>query len=209
MLSLDKKSLPSYIYKLNVALVIFFAFWFTVVVAVMVAIGCIYGENVITYGVMVGGFALFFVGLAIFWIVDNKLYKRLIGERVAELEKEFAPMPSEEGKRILKERGIITDGGFVAGDGVFGKEIIPIGKAKLIFNISAVKDIELKIFLYGGADCDVMKASYPFDGAMNAYIGGTENELNGNAAVSLLRSDKQEFVKAVTGYKKIFKWKFN
>lgn len=205
MISFDK-NLPKYLYKLNVALVTFFAVWFTAVVAAMIAIGCIYGESIITYAVMGGGFALFFIGLAIFWLVDNKLYKRFIDERTAELEKEFSEMPFEEAARILKERGIITDTGFVVNDGVFGGETVPFEKAHFIFKIDTVAGVELKIVLYtqGGG----LKTVYPFDRAMYNYVLFKDTNLKDNETLKLLREDKKEFTQTVLRYTKTFQWKF-
>lgn len=205
MINLSKNQ-PKYLYKLNVALVCFFAFWFTAVVAVMIAIGCIYGESVITYAVMGGGFALFFIGLAIFWLIDNKLYKRFLGERTAELEKEFSEMPFEEAERILKERGIITDAGFVVNDGVFGGETVPFEKAYFIFKIDTVAGVELKIVLY--TEGDGPKTVYAFDRAMYNYVLFKDTNLKDNETLKLLREDKKAFTQTVLRYTKTFQWKF-
>lgn len=198
MIRLDKKNLPSYIYKLNVALVAFFAFWFTAVVAVMVTIGCIYGESVITYGTMIGGFALFFLGLAVFWIADNKLYKRLINERTAELEKEFVEMPYSEAERILKEKGIITDIGFAVG-GVFGSEILPFEKCLfgLSFELLKSADIDLWIFIQDN-QADVKfnsekKAKYRLDCALFNFLANSDTEIKNNDEFNLLIRDKKQF----------------
>ena len=79
MISLAKNQ-PKYLYKLNLALVLFFILWFLLGVPLMVTVGCIYDENVITYIVMGCTFAVFFIGLAIFAVAYVKLYNSFINE---------------------------------------------------------------------------------------------------------------------------------
>lgn len=208
MINLSRKNQPEYLFRLNVALVCFFVFWFTAGTAAMVTVGCIYGESVITYAVMGGVFALFFIGLVAFWLADNKLHKRLIDERTAELEREFCDMPFEEAERVLKEKGIITDTGFVANtDDVFDKEVVPFEKARLIFNINTIPEVRLEIRMYAKDDA-TRKATYDFDKAMYNYISGAETNLKDNEAISLLRNNKKVFTERILPYTKIFQWKF-
>ncbi len=207
MINLSRKNQPRYLFKLSVALVSFFAFWFTAVVAVMVAVGCIYGENVITYAVMGGGFGLFAVGLVIFFILDKTFYNRNILKLTAELEKEFTDMPFEEAERILKERGVIDERGFIVNDGVFGGETVPFKNAYLTFNIDITYNVEMKISLYekGG---DSPKTVYVFDGAAFNYFCEKETNLKYNEALMLLKRNKREFTESISRYSKIFKWEF-
>ena len=209
MISFNKKNLPTYVYKLSVALVTFFVLWFTAVVAVMATIGVIYGESVITYAVMCGGFGLFFIVLGVFWLVDIKLHKRFIEERTAELEKEFSDMPFEEAERILKEKRIITDTGFVAKSGdVFGEEIVSFDKARFSFNISVISEVKYAINMYT-ADDMTRKATYDFDKAMYNYIKNIDSNLKNNEAIALLQRDKRQFSKSIFNYtSKVFQWKF-
>ncbi len=197
MISLDKKNLPGYIYKLNVALLIFFALWFTAGVAAMVTVGCIYGESVITYAVMGGVFALFFLGLAIFLIADNKLHKRLIDERAAELEKEFIDMPFEEAERILKESGVITDYSFIVNDdGVLGKNTVPFESAKIEFLFYSVSThIYLSASLYN-ADGKIVE-SFELNRALCNFLRGKKIKILNAEHFELFVKDKKAFVKFV------------
>lgn len=204
MINLSRKNQPEYLFRLNVALVCFFVFWFTAGTAVMVTTGCIYGESVITYAVMGGVFALFFIGLAAFWLADNKLHKRLIDERTAELEREFCDMPFEEAERILKEKGIITDTSFVANaDGVSGKEVVPFEKARLIFNINTISEVRLEIRMYD-TDGGTRKATYDFDKAMYNYISAAETNLKDNASICFCGITRESLPKIFCPIPKFF-----
>ena len=209
MISFNKNQ-PKSIYKLNVALVTFFAFWFTAVVAVMVTIGCIYGESVITYAVMAGGFAFFFIGLAVFWLIDNKLHKRLIEQRTAELEKEFSEMPLEEAERILKERGIITDNGFVVkSDGVFGSDVAPFDKVWIDLNYTSLfKSVNMEIVLFykdSGKEIDVLR----LDRELYNFLANKDTEFKSNPDFDLLIKDKKEFATQVLKYCKTLRLDFS
>lgn len=208
MISLNKKLLPKYLYKLNVALVCFFAAWFSLGVALMVTIGCIYQESVITYAVMIATFAAFFIGLAIFCIVDVKLHKRLVKERTAELEEKFAQMPFEEAERILKERGVITDNGFVCSEEnvVFDNEIVPFDRAWLAFQFGQlITQPKLSVILYSNDRDEYIgepKAVYDLDCALYNFILGKNTNLKNNYSFNLFIKDKSAFAALVLKYSK-------
>lgn len=127
----DKQNLPSYVYKFNVALICFFVAWFIICVPIMVAVGYVNGENIATYVTMLSLFGVVSAGLLIYKLVALKLQKRLVDDCAAQLEGEFINMPLEEAEEILKQRGIISDDGFVLPKkDVFGKRIIPFEKAQ-------------------------------------------------------------------------------
>ncbi len=194
MINLSRKNQPKYLFRLSVALVSFFAFWFTAVVAVMVAVGCIYGENVITYAVMGGGFGLFAIGLVIFFILDKTFYNRNILKLTAELEKEFTDMPFEEAERILKERGIITDTGFVvSNDGVFSEKLVSFEQAWLKVSCKLVSKLSIDVVLYD--DNGEKACKYELDSALYNFLQGKETELTCNQFFNLLVNDKREFTK--------------
>ena len=202
-----RKNQPKFSYKLNVALVSFFAFWFTAVVAVMVAIGCIYGENVVTYGVMIGGFALFFIGVAVIYFLKKMLYGKYVDALTAKFEKDFAVIPFEEAERILKERGVITETGFAVGDGVFGEETIPFETALFYLETEFDGNAEMKLCVYSMGE-NRNKAVYTFDGAMLSFLSGKETNLDYNEEIMLLRRNKREFAESISKSLKIFEWKF-
>lgn len=219
MISLDKKNLPSYLFKLNVALVSFFIAWFALGVPLMVTIGCLYGEDVITYAVMASTFAMFFVGLAIFVIIDKKLHKRLIEERTAELEQEFCDMPFEEAKELLLKNGVITDDGFAVAEGVFAEcAVVPFKEAKLEFGYSSANTkIYLSVCLgvKGQLMFDNTKAFYEMDKALYNFIlkSGFDffsDEINtdGDLCFELFKNDKKEFAKIALKYNKTLKANF-
>lgn len=203
MISLNKKLLPKYLYKLNVALVSFFAAWFSLGVTLMVTIGCIYQESIITYAVMIATFAAFFIVLAIFCVIDVKLQKRLVKERTAELEKKFIPMPFDKAERILKERGIINDNGFITSkeNDVFGeKVVVPFDKASFSFGFSQfASQIYLSIALYSKDDegDGEAKAEYEIDCALYNFLLGKDTDLKDNYYFNLLIKDKSAFAALV------------
>lgn len=208
MISLNKKLLPKYLYKLNVALVCFFAAWFSLGVALMVTIGCIYQESVITYAVMIATFAAFFIGLAIFCIIDVKLNKRLVKERTAELEEKFTQMPYEEAERILKERGVITDNGFASSEenAVFDNEIVPFDSAWISFRVGQlITQPKLSIAVYSNDRDEYLgepKAVYDFDCAMYNFLLGKNTNLKKDYSFNLFIKDKGAFAAFVLKYTK-------
>lgn len=116
-------------------------------------------------------------------------------------------MPFEEAERILKERGVIDERGFIVKDGVFGGETVPFENAYLTFNIDVTYNVEMKIALYekGGGCC---KTVYVFDGAAFNYFCAKETNLKCNEALMLLKRNKREFTESISRYSKIFKWEF-
>lgn len=210
MISLDKKNLPRYLFKLNVALVAFFIAWFVLGVPLMVTVGCIYDESVITYAVMGSTFALFFIGLAIFWLLDVKLNKRFIRQRAAELEKEFCDMPFEEAERVLKERGIITDKGFIVkGDGVFGGEtVVPFEDTVfdlLFFQLVQRVNMDIVLYKYDGDRF----GSFPLDCVTYNFLKNKDTDIKENEIFNLLVSDKKEFAEFALKRQKILQWDFS
>lgn len=207
MISLNKKQ-PKYLYKLNVALVVFFVLWFTLGIALMVTIGCLYGESVITYAVMASTFALFFIGLAIFIIIDKKLHRRFINERAAQLEEEFCDMPFEEAERILKENGFITDNGFIVDNpDVFGNEVLPFEDA--LFNFCFLQltfgiDMDIELFRDDGEFGGIIKLDRP----LYNFLANKNTELKDDFAFNLLINDKKEFAKYALSYNGMFKTNF-
>lgn len=208
MISLNKKLLPKYLYKLNVALVCFFVVWFSLGVAFMVTIGCIYQESVITYAVMIATFAAFFIGLAIFCIIDVKLNKRLVKERSAELEEKFTQMPFDEAERILKERGIITGNGFAffEENAVFGEYIVPFDSAWLSFQFGQlVSQPKLSVALYSEDRDEYLgepKAIYDLDCALYNFLLGKNTNLKNDYTFNLFVKDKSAFSALVLKYSK-------
>ena len=193
MISLNKNQ-PKYLYKLNLAGVVFFILWFALGVPLMVTIGCIYDESAITYIVMACTFAVFFIGLAIFVVVDVKLHRRFINERTAQLEEEFCDMPLEEAKRILKERGIITDSGFIVdNDEVFGNEILPFEETLFYFDFVMLRtSVNMGVALYNGEGdwrC-ILKLDRPLYNFL-----AKDTKLKNHPAFNLLINNKKEFAK--------------
>ena len=199
MISLAKNQ-PKYLYKLNLALVLFFILWFLLGVPLMVTVGCIYDENVITYIVMGCTFAVFFIGLAIFFAVGIKLNARLISERAAELEKKFAEMPFDEAADILKANGIIADCAFIIDDGgIFGKNTLPFEAAQLEFTFYSVEtQIFLGILIY---DSDGENAGgFELDRAAYNYLLNKRLKIINAEYFDPFVNDKKSFVKFV------FRW---
>lgn len=172
----------------------------------MVTVGCIYDENVITYIVMGCTFAVFFIGLAIFAVAYVKLYNRFINERVAELEEEFCDMPFEEAEQILKERGIITDIGFIIkNDDVFGEEVLSFNEAQLGFGYSIANTKicpHVCLGVKGQLMFDNTKAFYEMDRALYNFILKSDFNFNKGADLcfELFKNNKKEFTKFALKY---------
>lgn len=194
MINLDKRQ-PKYLYKLNVALVLFFILWFLLGVPLMVTVGCIYDESSITYIVLGCTFAVFFIGFAIFIVIEKKLNKRIIEERTAQLEEEFCDMPFEEAERILKERGIITDSGFVVKGDMFGEEVAPFEEVwiDLYFSLAASAKIDLCVFSNKSSFKRIAK--YGLDCAMYNFLVNKDTQIKSNTVFNLLVEDKKAFAK--------------
>lgn len=208
MISLDKKHLPKYLYKLNLALVLFFALWFGLGVPLMVTIGCIYDESVITYAVMASTFALFFIGLAIFAVVDIKLHKRFVEQRTAEIEKEFCDMPFEEAERILKENGFITDTGFIVDNAdVFGNEVVPFEDALFnfcFFQLTFSINMDIELYRADGEFGGIIK----LDRALYNFLANKDTDIKNDFAFKLLIKDKKEFANFALKYNRMLKVNF-
>ncbi|MDE6356256.1 MAG: hypothetical protein K2L67_03335 [Clostridia bacterium] len=202
MLSLDKKNLPAYIFKLNVAMVTFFALWFTVGVAAMVATGCVYGESVITYAVMGGVFALFFIALAIFLLIEKKLYKRLVGERAAQMEKEFADIPLEKAAQILTENRVINENGFICAENeVFGETAVPFGDACFAFGFYVEHTKIVLNIAVGRKGGDEACAILALDGALYNFLTKKGFDLSGSYVFDLFINDKKKFAELLLNQK--------
>ena len=194
MISLNKNQ-PKYLYRLNLALVLFFILWFALGVPLTVTIGCIYSESVITYVVMACTFAVFFIGLAIFGIVGVKLNKRLIEQRTAQLEEEFTDMPFEEAEAILKEKGIITDSGFVVKGDVFGEEAAPFEEVWIDLYFSLAASAKIDICVFRNYNSFKRIAKYSLDCAMYNFLLNKDTRIKSNTVFNLLVKDKKAFAK--------------
>lgn len=217
-ISFDKENLPSYIFKYNVAMVSFFAGWFVLCLPPMIAVGYIYGENPATYITMIALFGLFFIGLLILYITAMKLRERLIDERTAEIEEEFADMPLEKAEAILKGKGIITESGFVAQSDVFGNTVIPFEKlnyyvmARLyVFKHGSIVqlwtrpskiDVFLQVYTDGENGVEY-EDEYPLDGALFNFLDKRNLITNyeDNRDFALLKDNKRNFCRMALGYK--------
>ena len=102
-ISFDKKNLPPYVFKYNVALIGFFIGWFVLCLPPIIAVAVHFGESFTTYAVMIALFGLFAVGFIIYYIIAMCLRKRLVNECAAKLEEEFKDMSLEEARAALKE----------------------------------------------------------------------------------------------------------
>lgn len=201
-ISFDKENLPSYIYRFNIVLSAFFIGWFVVCIPVCCTVGCIYGENAVTYITMAVIFATFFIGLFIFLVIYLKLKRRLLEERVRELETMFADMPVEEAENILIENGVLTESGFLSDDDdVFGKEIIPFDRAVTAFGFGAVASRIILEIAVGFSDDGRVKAIYKLDGALYNFLIKKNIGVGDNAMFKLLINDKQNFARSVLNYK--------
>lgn len=203
MISSDK-NLPKYIHKFNIAFICFFAVWFTAGTALMVTIGCIYGESVITYAIIASTFAVAIIGAIILWRVEIKLRNRLIDERTAELEKQFPEMPFEDAERILKEKGIITDKGFIVKDGA----AVPFEKAWLDLYYGLVASAKIDICVFENDGSLKKLAQYRLDGALYNFLINKDTGIKNNYVFNLLVKDKKEFAKLALKYFRTLRWGF-
>lgn len=204
MISLDKRQ-PKYLYRLNLAGVLFFVLWFALGVPLMVTIGCIYDESAITYIVMACTFAVFFIGLAILVIVGAKLNKRLIEERTARLEEEFSEMPFEEAERILKENGVIDNSGFICADNIFGETVVPFNQACFAFGVHVKHtNIVLEIAIGRNGE-DKAYAIQELDAELYNFLLKSDFDLSGNYIFDLFVNDKKAFAEYVLKFHKPLK----
>ena len=154
-LRFDKRNLPPLVFKFNVALICFFAAWFILCVPIMIVIGLIYDERVETYATMIALFAVFFIGLGIFYLVALRLRGRVVEENAARLEEEFADMPLDTAEEILKQKGVINDIGFVLKEDLFGTKTIPFDRAECsLFATLSASGVGVKAYVCdaGGED---------------------------------------------------------
>lgn len=199
-ISLDKQNLPPYIFGYNVALVCFIIGWFVICLPVTVTVGVIYDESPITYGVMIGAFALFFIGLAAFAAAFPKLRRRLVQDRSAELEERFADMPQDKAEEILKQNGIISDDGFTVDDEVFGSNTISFENAVLTFAADVFHSrITVIVGIWAGKenltfDSELSLAAVrEMDGALFNFIVKRGLAESDNEFLNLLIKDKKTF----------------
>lgn len=217
-ISFDKRNLPPYIYRFNVAMVVFFAASLAVLLAAGVAIGLTLGDDAEMYFVL-SFLAVFLAATLAFIIIGLRLRERLINERTAELEKQFADMPLEEATAELIRQGIITENGFVCDkDGVFGKETVPFEKLNYgvygqIFIKSGHRFVQYwtrpsnpDVFLSVRTDDSGIaefQNEYPLDGALFNFIDkrGLITDYEKNKDFALLKSDKKNFCRMALGFK--------
>lgn len=213
----DRENIPPYIFKFNVALVVYFAAAFAAFIAAAIPIGLCLGD----FAEMI--FCLCFVaafiaGTAAFYIVALRLRERLVAERAAELEKKFYDMPIEEAEKILTERGVIKENNFVCTHGdIFGEKPVPFGKAEvyvyesacdIILKGHAVKTvthplkIEIYADIYDGVDVSEPCARYKLDCALFNFLD-KRNLVNyeDNRGFYYLKTDKKNFVRKAFGFK--------
>ena len=197
----DKQNLPPLVFKFNVALICFFGAWFLLCVPAMIAVGVIFGERVETYATMIALFSVFFVGLGIYYLVALALRKRLVEVTAARLEEEFSDMPLEDAEEVLKQKGIIADGGFtVREEDVFGTKIIPFEGAECsVFANFGSSGIGLKVYIYGIDDEEIFLT---VDRALFNFLD-KRNLINceENTDFEYFKNDKRNFCRSVFGFK--------
>lgn len=219
-ISFDKKLMPPYIIKFNIAMLIFFGAWFVVCVPAMTAVGFIFEESAefyITFGVSMGGF---FVGLGIFYIVALRLRERLVDERTADLEREFKDMPLDEATEILKQRGVINDTGFIVGDEPFDEKCVPFDAGEISvspvfriaygfghsrkYKVNALK-IEMHVDIYVRLDSGCPLVVYPI-GLLDCALFNFLDKKNlvvyeYNRDFCYLKGDKKNLVRNILGFR--------
>lgn len=204
-ISFDKENLPPYIFKFNIALVVFFAAWFVLCLPPVIVLGCVYGESPVTYITMIAVFAAFFIGLLILCTVALLLRKRLVEERAAQLEVEFADMPLDEATQALKSDGKITDYGFITGEGdVFGNRVIPFDKSEFCFYPYAqASTISFIAEIYDSDSEDGFGYAYVVDRAMFNFLDkrGFNLDLESNKSFAYLKHNKKNFCRYAFGFK--------
>lgn len=218
-ISFDRHTQPMYVIKFNIVMVCFFIGWLILCTPTLITVGCIYGERpefYITFGVL---FGLFLVGVLILYIVALKLRERIVSERTAEIEEKFADMPLDEATRILKERGVITDDGFVSERGdLFGGKVVPFDRAEILvlgngqeiyadgqnFKVRTHPlYIETFVHLFDGVEVREPCATYDLDGALFNFIDKRDliKNLEENGDFIFLKLDKRNFCRRALGFK--------
>ena len=203
-ISFNKKHLPTCVFKFNVALICFFAAWFALCVPAMVTVGVIYDERVETYATMIALFSVFFVGLGIYYLIALKLRNRLVEVNAVRLEEEFTDMPHDKAEEILKQRGIISDNGFVMkDDDVFGAKIIPFDRAECsVFASMSTSGIGLKVYIYDVEGDDGADMVLTVDGALFNFLDKRNLiDYKGNIDFGYFKKDKRNFCRQVFGFK--------
>ncbi len=193
-LNFDKKNLPGYIFKFNVVFTAFIIGWFVVCVPLCVAIGCVYDESPVTYGVMIGAFSLFFIGLAVFLIVWQKLRKKLQMQRFEEITRNFSDMPLEQAEEILKAEAVIKDGGFVCGDDAFGTVCVPFDKTAVYMDAGSGGTQAFLEIAAINLESKELIAFYTMDNALFNFIMKKNIELINGEMFRLFEKDKKEFI---------------
>lgn len=218
-ISFDKKNLPPYIYKFNVALTVFFALAIAVFLAAGIPIGLTLGDDPTMYFTL-AFLAVFLIVTLIFIIIGMRLRERLIAERTAEIEKEFADMPLEEATQKLIEKGIITESGFIANDDncIFGNTVIPFEKVKcsvyaqlFVLKWHKVAQVWTRpshidvLLCVHSAENEIVEFEdeYPLDGALFNFLDkrGMITDYEENIDFALLKSNKKNFVRRALGFK--------
>lgn len=219
-ISFDKKNLPGYIFKFNVAMMIYLAAYLVIYTSACIAIGLTLGDDaagiftVTTTGV-------FLIGVLAFYIIAMKFRERLVSEKAAELKEKFADMPMEEAKAELIKKGIITEGGFVCREDVFGKNILPFGEAEFscwilarafighghALNKIPPTEINIRATVYAVADEDDEEEppiiSYELDRELFNFLdkSGFDLDLENNIDFVYLKYDKKNFCRKAYGFR--------
>ena len=194
-ISFNKTKLPPYIFKFNVALCSFIVGWFALCLPAVIAVGCVFDESPVTYGVMIGAFALFFAGMIIYAAVYAGLKKRLVAQRAKELEEEFTDMSLKEAEEALALSGVLEGGSFVCESDVFGKITLPVEKCALILGagIADYKPV-ISIAVFTAEDMQ-LKGVLNVDRALYNFIDKSNIDLSANEVFELFKKDKKQFTK--------------
>lgn len=219
-ISFDKKNLPGYIFKFNVAMVVYLAAYLAVYTALCITIGLTLGDD--AAGIFtVASTGVFLIGVLAFFIIAMKFRERLVSEKAAELKEKFADMPLEEAKAELIKKGIITEDGFVCREDVFGKNILPFGEAKFSFLIQSSKyigyrhnvkelpstDIKIHVCIYGvpdeDAEEDAPEIFYELDRALFNFLdkSGFDLDWEDNKEFVYLKYDKENLCRKAYGFR--------
>ena len=195
----NKKFMPPYMQKWNIAMIVMVAVWFVGFVAAFLVSALVVPEQNLT-GKIAIVFLLVMLVLAIVLIAGQVTFnKKLIKQRKEELEKEYTPMGFEEAKAALIARGVITENGIVIPSMAGGSEVVPnlpFKDVKVYLFSASVGTKILTVVSFCNQSGAVM-AEYLVDKELYNYLQSAGFDIVYYGGSNMLFGDKGVFVKKV------------
>ncbi|MDE7083073.1 MAG: hypothetical protein K2O89_05150 [Clostridia bacterium] len=151
-------------------------------------------EDYTVFAVLVFLVGLFVIGISV-GVASYNRTKRLVCEREAELNAKFSDTPLEEAEKVLLQKNVITEHGFVANEDAYaGKQVVPLNEIHITFYSSVVSTEIFTVALIADSGNNVI-ARYIVDNPLYNYILKKGIRCTFYGDTDVLLTDRSEFVR--------------